>query len=382
MNLFLLIVFLLFHRGNPQDFRIIPDRSDDSNENDFDDFNVQTSYIEKGFTDSKSFTCAKVKQLLMTGLSAGDLAPDDISIVATLGDALATGVGLYPVADVEFRGAVFTTGGDANIDGLPTVSNIISEFNPELKGVSHGMGTMDKLPMYQLNVAQVGSESDTMIPQARELVRRLQMLDLTDSTMNLENEPRCSCLSKISDQRLGEVQKKWKDAFLLLEAEFNRREFPFFEVLALPLLEINVRFPELLFIAEKPLLNRRGHAFAAKWVWNRLIGGPKYNASRIPLADDSYYCPSLGCPYFRTSKNLHTCNTITLQEYNRRRATTPKPGLSATVNPKRQAIQNNVGWYIGVIVMFSATSVFILGTVFYCHGLHQTKGRFDNIQGV
>ena len=94
----------------------------------FDDFNVQTSYIEKGFTDSKSFTCAKVKDLLKTGTNAGDLAPDDISIVATLGDAIATGVGLYPVANVEFRGAVFTTGGDANIDGLPTLSSKLNYF--------------------------------------------------------------------------------------------------------------------------------------------------------------------------------------------------------------------------------------------------------------
>lgn len=84
---------------------------------------MQTSYIEKGFTNSKTFTCAKVKQLLKTGTNVGDVAPDDISIVATLGDAIATGVGLYPVADVEFRGAVFTTGGDADIDGLPTVSS-------------------------------------------------------------------------------------------------------------------------------------------------------------------------------------------------------------------------------------------------------------------
>ena len=70
-----------------------------------------------------------MKQLLKTGINAGDLAPDDIDIVATLGDAIATGVGLYPVADVEFRGAVFTTGGDANIDGLPTVSSELKYFD-------------------------------------------------------------------------------------------------------------------------------------------------------------------------------------------------------------------------------------------------------------
>uniref|UniRef100_A0AC35GPU8 Uncharacterized protein n=1 Tax=Panagrolaimus sp. PS1159 TaxID=55785 RepID=A0AC35GPU8_9BILA len=95
---------------------------DDSNSDEFDDFNVQTSYIEKGFTNSRSFGCGKVKSLLQTGTNVGNISPEDIDIVATMGDAIATGMGLWPGTDVEFRGAVFTTGGDANIDGLPTVS--------------------------------------------------------------------------------------------------------------------------------------------------------------------------------------------------------------------------------------------------------------------
>uniref|UniRef100_A0AC34Q886 Uncharacterized protein n=1 Tax=Panagrolaimus sp. JU765 TaxID=591449 RepID=A0AC34Q886_9BILA len=102
--------------------------SDDSDSSSIDDFNIQTSYIEKGFVNSKNFVCARVKELLKTGTSVKDIAPEDIEIVATMGDAIATGVGLYPVADVEFRGAVFTTGGDANIDGLPTVSSQVQEI--------------------------------------------------------------------------------------------------------------------------------------------------------------------------------------------------------------------------------------------------------------
>ena len=66
--------------------------------------------------------------------------------------------------------------------------DIISQFNPDLKGVSHGMGSVDKLPTHQLNIAQSGSETDTMIAQSRELVRRLQSMDTIDSTVDLENE--------------------------------------------------------------------------------------------------------------------------------------------------------------------------------------------------
>lgn len=37
-----------------------------------------------------------------------------------MGDALSTGIGLWGGANVEFRGAAFTVGGDASIDGLVT----------------------------------------------------------------------------------------------------------------------------------------------------------------------------------------------------------------------------------------------------------------------
>jgi hypothetical protein len=38
-------------------------------------------------------------------------------------------------------------------------------------------------------------------------------------------------------------------------------------------------------------------------------------------------------------------------------------------------------WIAGPIVL-SAIVVFILGTVFYCHGMRATKGRFEHIPGV
>jgi hypothetical protein len=36
---------------------------------------------------------------------------------------LQTGLGLYNGKDIEFRGSVFTVGGDANIDGLVTFAS-------------------------------------------------------------------------------------------------------------------------------------------------------------------------------------------------------------------------------------------------------------------
>ncbi|KAK6049574.1 hypothetical protein COOONC_12921 [Cooperia oncophora] len=132
--------------------------------------------IESAFNNRKSFACPKVKSDLKTGTSIGDLSPEDIRIIASMGDALATGMGLWPKTTIEFRGAAFPSGGDATIDGLITIPNILREFNNHLVGVSHGMGTRDQLPETQLSVAESGATTDKMPEQARELVRRLRNL--------------------------------------------------------------------------------------------------------------------------------------------------------------------------------------------------------------
>ncbi|KHJ83818.1 hypothetical protein OESDEN_16478 [Oesophagostomum dentatum] len=82
-----------------------------------------------------------------------------------MGDALATGLGLWPKTTIEFRGAAFPSGGDATIDGLITIPNILREFNNHLVGVSHGMGTRDQLPETQLSVAESGATTDKMPEQ-------------------------------------------------------------------------------------------------------------------------------------------------------------------------------------------------------------------------
>lgn len=49
---------------------------------------MQMSYIEEAFHNRQTFTCPLVKQLLATGTSGADLSPEDIDIVAAMGDAL------------------------------------------------------------------------------------------------------------------------------------------------------------------------------------------------------------------------------------------------------------------------------------------------------
>ncbi|VDN07133.1 unnamed protein product [Thelazia callipaeda] len=134
------------------------------------------SVIYNSFSSQKTFSCPKIKNDFLTGTNMSNLSPEDIQIIAAMGDSVATGRGLWSQTEIEFRGAAFPIGGDATIDGLVTIANILYEFNNKLIGVSHGMGTRSQLPDHQLNVAEDGATSSSMPSQARELVRRFNLI--------------------------------------------------------------------------------------------------------------------------------------------------------------------------------------------------------------
>lgn len=73
----------------------------------------------------------------------------------------------------------------------------------------------------------------------------------------------------------------------------NKFQRPTFSLLVLPMLTITSRSPLSLYIGDQPLLGPKGHAYATKWLWNRLITGPAYNLSLAVLSQDAYYCPSM-----------------------------------------------------------------------------------------
>uniref|UniRef100_A0AC35UG40 Bromo domain-containing protein n=1 Tax=Rhabditophanes sp. KR3021 TaxID=114890 RepID=A0AC35UG40_9BILA len=145
--------------------------------------NKVISHISSSFTDGRSFACTKVKPTLITGTSLENLSPEDIGIIASMGDSIATGSArLWPESSINFRGSSFTTGGDATIDGLVTIPNILKEFGSgNLFGVSHGMGTKDQLPKHQLNVAVSGSNSSFLPNQAKDLVDRIKKVKEIDT---------------------------------------------------------------------------------------------------------------------------------------------------------------------------------------------------------
>lgn len=173
------------------------------------------------------------------------------------------------------------------------------------------------------------------------------------------------------------LSNQWKNAFDEVQAHAENVKRKTFGVLALSMLTITSRYPYSLFIPKKPLLNRRGHTYAAKWLWNRLMSGPKYNLSKAILSQDAYFCPALGCPYFRTTDNQNSCRILTHSE------------AKIIKEKEKRMKKNSLGFertrfnlYITslVIAAISFISVIVFGTIFYQRSKRGTKGRFDQLK--
>ncbi|KAI1722340.1 phospholipase B1, membrane-associated [Ditylenchus destructor] len=392
------------------------------------------SVINNAFNNRKSFSCPKIKDDFLTGTSTANLSPEDIGIIGAMGDSLATGTGLWPKTGIAFRGAAFPIGGDATIDGLVTVPNILREFTVHntLVGVSHGMGDKEQLPKHQLNVAESGATTSSMPDQAVELVHRIQHLKEVDiynnwamiiitvgteevcgnctgpdtqaliEALNILNrgirkafvvllgpihvsssyhqkanllKSRCECSRNKSDEFMIHLSEEWKSAFEEIHEHMEDTKRRTFNVLALPMLTITSRYPYSLFIPNKPLLNRRGHNYAAKWLWNRLIGGPKYNLSNAILSQDAYFCPSLGCPYFRNTDNYNYCKIQSHTDAEMEARLARELALEKQMGKTKFQIYTSALFIVSIAFL----AVVVLGTTFYQRSKKGSKGRFDHI---
>ncbi|RCN28975.1 hypothetical protein ANCCAN_25274 [Ancylostoma caninum] len=118
--------------------------------------------------------------------------------------------------------------------------------------------------------------------------------------------PRCPCLESISMRRYRSLVFEWREVFLRVQNEFNSLNHTTFGVLAIPRLPIHSREPESLLVPGKPVLNRKGHTYAAKWLWNRLMTGPSFNFSNMVFSQDSYYCPSVVRTHLQKATSFFT----------------------------------------------------------------------------
>ncbi|ELU16326.1 hypothetical protein CAPTEDRAFT_221103 [Capitella teleta] len=108
------------------------------------------------------------------------LTPGDIDIIAAVGDSVTTGYGIdaEDISEVQrpYRGKVFSNGGDAQLEGedrVVTLANILKKFNPNIRGVAHGIAHKDD-PEAGLNKATSDAESRDMLAQVQEVIAEIE----------------------------------------------------------------------------------------------------------------------------------------------------------------------------------------------------------------
>lgn len=134
--------------------------------------------IQKRIPDDVPFPCdVKGWRSSKTPTSVHRLKPGDIDIIASMGDSLSAGTGLFSTTPLDLilenRGATAAGGGQGTWREYLTLPNILKEFNPNLYGYALG----DFLTIHEgskFNVAEPMAESSDMPYMAEILVKRLQ----------------------------------------------------------------------------------------------------------------------------------------------------------------------------------------------------------------
>jgi len=140
---------------------------------------VLTSY-------NSSFPCPPYKERHPpTHRSVHQLRPEDIGLIASLGDSITAGAGakarnVFEVLD-ENRGSTFFTGADEDWRSCPSVHNFIKEYNPWLQGGAHGSTRIFEIPFKRkgfgergLNLSVSGAVAQDVPEMAKQLVKMVR----------------------------------------------------------------------------------------------------------------------------------------------------------------------------------------------------------------
>lgn len=137
---------------------------------------IDPNYYE--FKNNLEFECS-LEPSNEVPSSVHQLRPADIRVVAALGDSLTASVGTkaHTVFGllIEYRQVSWSMGGEANLDKVITLPNILKKFNPKLVGAS-------ECPTFALtskkgagfNAAVSGSKAYNLVNQAKILIQRMK----------------------------------------------------------------------------------------------------------------------------------------------------------------------------------------------------------------
>lgn len=131
-----------------------------------------------------NFTCVNTAPSSSVPTSAHRVRPADIKVVAALGDSLTTGFGAKAKnllqLRTEYRGVSWSIGGDATLQTVTTLPNILKKFNPDIKGMSMRQGTK----WTGFNMAVSGAKISQIPAQVRRLIDTMK----NNSAVDFQND--------------------------------------------------------------------------------------------------------------------------------------------------------------------------------------------------
>ena len=135
------------------------------------------------FTSNSKFDCNVNQGAPAT--SVHNLRPNDVKVIAALGDSLTASLGTKAKTVVglltENREVSWSIGGEANLDSVVTLPNIIKKYNSQLFGYSTECSfVLTSKTGVGLNAAVSGQEANHMADQAATIVKRLKESDKID----------------------------------------------------------------------------------------------------------------------------------------------------------------------------------------------------------
>jgi len=120
--------------------------------------------------------------------TVNQLRPQDIDIVASIGDSISAGTGalasnIFEVLN-ENRGSSFVTGSDGSWQTCPSIYNFVKQYNPHVQGGSHGSTHVLEIPFKRhsserrrgLNLSVTAATAENVFNQAKRLVKKVSKI--------------------------------------------------------------------------------------------------------------------------------------------------------------------------------------------------------------
>lgn len=134
------------------------------------------------------FNCDTIRKDDHVPTSVHKLRPQDINVIASLGDSITAGNGIDAWTAVgvlvEKRGESWSIGGDKSLyDGVHTVANVMRIFNPFIKGYSMDSGSESSSKAW-LNQAVAGAKAEDVPGETDRLIHLMK----TDARIDYYND--------------------------------------------------------------------------------------------------------------------------------------------------------------------------------------------------